>query len=309
MQLAVSLIVSSLPFLGAGGSPAPDRLKVVTTLPELADLAERIGGERVEVQALCRGTENAHRVVTKPSHLAAMARADVFVQVGLSLEMSFVPALLLSCRNPDIQPGAPGFVDVSVGWEAIQVPVQISRAAGDVHPQGNPHMNLDPRAPRHAAARVLAGLQRVDPASAADYQQRYDAYLAELAQAEQRWATAGKDWHGSSAVVYHLEYDYLLAHYGVEVLGSIELKPGIPPTPRHLADLVDKMRRERPAAILTAKWSNNNHVEELAKRTDTPVVELPNMAGASERTRTWIGMLDFVHESLARVFGREREGG
>jgi ABC-type Zn uptake system ZnuABC Zn-binding protein ZnuA len=289
--------------------PVGDPLSVVTTLPELADIAQRIGGDRVEVQALCRGTENTHRVVTKPSHLAAMARADVFVQCGLSLEMAFVPALMQTCRNRAIQPGAPGFVSVSEGWDAIQVPADMSRAAGDIHPQGNPHMNLHPAAGRHAAGSILAGLKRVDPASAAAYQRRHDEYCAELAEAERRWAEAGAAWKGQKVVVYHLEYDYLLAHYAIESVGSIELKPGVPPTPRHLAELVERMKRERPAAILTAKWSNNRYVEELAERTGTPVVELPNMAGASERTRTWIGMMDVVHERLAQAFQSKPEGG
>jgi ABC-type Zn uptake system ZnuABC Zn-binding protein ZnuA len=291
------------------GLAADEPLKVVTTLPELADIVQRIGGDRVAVQALCRGTENTHRVVTKPSHLAAMARADVFVQIGLSLEMAFVPGLMQSCRNRAIQPGAPGFVNASDGWEAIQVPEEISRASGDIHPQGNPHFNLHPAAGGHVAAQVLAGLVRVDPGSAEVYRRNHDAYCLELAAAEQRWAAASAAWKGQKVVVYHLEYDYLIAHYGLESIGSIELKPGVPPTPRHLAELVARMQSERPAAILTATWSNDKHVAELAKRTGTPVVELPNMAGGAERTRTWIGMMDVVHERLAQAFEKKTGGG
>src|SRR5262249_30820635 len=124
--------------LAAGASNAPaERLRVVTTLPDLADIASQIGGERVEVQSLYKGKENTHALTAKPSHLVAMSRADVFIQVGLSLETSIVPGLMESARNAKIQPGAPGFISVSNGWEALDVPTNLSRKAGDVHPQGN----------------------------------------------------------------------------------------------------------------------------------------------------------------------------
>lgn len=291
------------PLAAAGEKP----LKVVATVEDLADIVREVGGERVEVFTICRGRENLHRVMTRPSHLAGMARADVFVQYGLSLEMSFVPGLMQACRNRDIQPGMPGFINVSEGWEAIQVPEVMSRAAGDIHPQGNPHMNLDPRAGRHVAGRVLAGLVSFDPSSRELYERRHADYLERLERAEARWNEQAAGWKGARAVVYHQEFDYLMARYGIEKFGAIEVKPGIPPTPRHVAELIDRMRKDKPDAILTAPWSNNQVSERIAKETGVPIVELPNMAGEKADAQTWIGMMDLVHGRLARVLPKKAE--
>jgi ABC-type Zn uptake system ZnuABC Zn-binding protein ZnuA len=299
--LAVLASFLSLPGLSAAASSDP--LKVVATIPDLADIAREIGGDRVEVTSICRGRENAHAVVVRPSHLVALNKADLFVQVGLSLETAFVPALLEGCRNPKVQPGKPGFVNGSEGWQAIGVPASLSRAAGDVHPQGNPHMNLDPRAGRHIAGRVLAALAAVDPANEAAYERRHAAYCARLAEAEKRWAELGAAWKGKKVAVYHQEFDYLAAAYGLEIAGTVEVKPGIPPTPNHVADLIAQMKREGVGVILTAVWSNTDQVARIADATAAKVVELPNMCGGIPGTDTWIAMMDLVHRRLADAFG------
>lgn len=288
---------------------AADKLKVVATIPDLADVVREIGGDKVDVTTIARGTENLHHVQTRPSHLVAMNKADVFVEVGLSLETAFVPGLLEASRNPRIQPGKPGFVNASEGWQALDVPSSVDRKNGDVHPQGNPHVNLDPRGGRQFADRVLAGLVAVDPGSKDAYAKRHDEYVAKLDEAEKRWAELGKAWKGRKIVVYHKEYDYLAATYGLDVLGSIESKPGIPPTPASLAELVDKMKREKDVVILTATWSNNRDVADLAERTGAKVVELPNQVGGAPGADTWIAMMELVHARLKAVFapaGSER---
>jgi ABC-type Zn uptake system ZnuABC Zn-binding protein ZnuA len=289
--------------VAAPAAAAAEKLQVVCTIQDLADIVREIGGDRVEVTTIARGKENLHQVQARPSHLIALNRADVFVQVGLSLESSFVPGLLEGARNPRIQPGQPGFVSISEGWEAIQVPATLSRRGGDVHPQGNPHMNLDPRAGRHIAARVLAGLSAVDPRSKEAFAKRQTDYLGRLATAEERWAAMAKAWTGKKVVVYHKEYDYLAAAAGLTILGTIEAKPGIPPTPNHVAELVDRMKREKADAILTAVWSNQDHVARIADATHVAVVELPNQCGGIPGTETWIGTMDLVHQRLAAALG------
>lgn len=283
-------------------SPAA-KLDVVCTLPDLADITRAIGGERVSVTTLYKGRENTHALIARPSHLVAMSRADMFVQVGLSLESSIVPGLLENCRNDKIAPGRPGFVNVSEGWSAIQVPVALSRQHGDVHPHGNPHMNLDPRAGRHAAKIVHAHIVRVDPGSEAGYDERYAAWLVKLTAADERWAAAGKPWEGLRIVTYHKEFDYLAVHYGIAIQGTVESKPGVPPTPNHVAALIETMKREPGAVIVTAPWSNNDTVARIADETGAKVVELPNMCGGIAGTETWIDMMDLVHERLAAAFG------
>ncbi len=282
---------------------AADKLKVVATLPDLADIVREIGGERVDVSTIARGTENLHHVQTRPSHLVAMNKADLFVQIGLSLETAFVPGLLEASRNPRIQPGQPGFVNTSAGWQALDVPGALDRKNGDVHPQGNPHMNLDPRGGRQMADAILAGLVAVDPGSKAEYEKRHAAYTAKLDEARARWAELGKAWKGRKIVVYHKEYDYLAATYGLEIVGSIESNPGIPPTPNSLAELIAKMKQASDVVILTATWSNNRDVSEVASRANAKVVELPNQCGGGAGTESWIAMMDTLHKRLAEAFG------
>jgi len=290
--------LSCAAFLPLASARPPERLKVLATIPDLADLVREVGGARVEVDSITRGKENLHAVMARPSHLVAMSRADLFVEVGLSLEIAFVPGLLDGARNAKIRPGAPGFVNVSEGWTAIDVPVELSRKAGDVHPQGNPHLNLDPRAGRHMAQRIFEGLVRVDPDGKDAYRANLDAYLVELTAAEQRWQALSADWKGRKVVVYHQEFGYLAAHTGLEILGSLEVKPGIPPTPNHVAGLVKKMKAEGCATILTAGWSRNKDVERLSEASDARIVELPNQCGGSPETATWIGMMDLLHRRI-----------
>lgn len=279
-----------------------ERLKVVTTIPDLADLVREIGGERVEVSSIARGLENLHAVSARPSHLVAMSRADLFVEVGRSLEVGFVPGLLENARNERIRPGKPGFVNISEGWEMLDVPAELSRKAGDIHPQGNPHLNLDPRAGRHMAERVLAGLVGVDPASKDAYQARFEAYGMRLAEAEARWEAAAADWKGRKVVVYHQEYGYLALAHGIEILASIESKPGIPATPNHMADVIAAMKAQGCKVILTASWSNGKDVARVAEATGATVVELPNQCGGLKGAESWIGMMDLIHARMAKAF-------
>lgn len=285
---------------------AQRKLKVVATIPDLADIAREVGGERVEITSICEGRENVHSVRPVPSDLVALSRADVLVQQGLSLEGTWLPGLLMNARNQRIAAGAPGFVNVSEGWEAIEVPEEVSRKGGDLHPFGNPHMNLDPRSGRHVAGRVLAGLVGVAPEAREELEANHARYLERLGAAEKRWAELGASLAGTRVVTYHQEFDYLAALYGIEVLGTIETKPGIPPTAAHLAELMASMRAAkdegRPVgAILTAAWSNNKQVASLSERTGTRVVELPTMVGGAKGVRTWIELQDRIHGRLVEV--------
>jgi ABC-type Zn uptake system ZnuABC Zn-binding protein ZnuA len=305
-SLPALLFLAVSPLARTGASA--ERLDVVATIPDLADLVQEIGGDRVEVTSIARGKENLHAVVARPSHLVAMSRADLFVEVGLSLEVGFVPGLLEGARNRRIRPGEPGFVNVSEGWTPIEVPTDLSRRAGDIHPQGNPHLNMDPRAGKHMARKIFEGLVRVDPGSRALYQERFDALDRRLDEAMARWTASAQSWKGQKIVVYHLEYNYLAAAHGLEVVGSIEAKPGIPPTPNHIAELIADMKAAGCKTILTAIWSNNNDVARIAEKTGAKIVELPNQCGAMKGAETWIGMMDLVHQRLAAVFGNPPEG-
>lgn len=299
------LLALLLLFVASAFAPARagDRLKVVASIPDLADLLNEIGGERVDVSSLAKGRENLHAVVARPSHLVAMSRADAFFEVGLSLETAFVPGLLEGCGNPKVRPGGSGFFNCSEGWAAIQVPTTLSRQGGDLHPQGNPHMNLSPRGGRALADRVLAGLVALEPQSKEYFETRHADFVKRLDAAQARWNEMAAQWKGRKIVEYHQEYNYFADAYGIEIVANLEVKPGIPPTPNHLAEVIDLMKSEKCDVIVTAQWSQNSFVTRVAEAADAKVVELPNMCGGMKGAETWISMMDLMHERLAEAFG------
>jgi ABC-type Zn uptake system ZnuABC Zn-binding protein ZnuA len=300
-----SLLLGCIALVASAFAPAAEgeRLKCVATIPDLADIVREVGGERVEVKSIAKGPENLHAMVIRPSHLVAVANADALFQVGLSLEIAYVPALVEGARNKNVFPSAPGFVNCSLGWKAIQVPEVLTRQAGDVHPQGNPHLNLDPRGGAFLADRVLEALSKLRPASTDYFTTRHADFVARIDVARKRWDEIGAHFKGRKIVEYHQEYDYFLLHYGIERIGTVELRPGIPPTPNHLAHLIELMKREKCEVLLTAPWSKNNFVDRVAEATGAKVVVLPSSCGGVEGSETWIKMMDAVHERLAKVFG------
>jgi len=304
----ITLVLLALTNLNAeSATPKPvEKLRVVATIPDIADIVNRIGGDVVAVTSLTKGRENLHAVTARPSQLVALSRAKMFVQVGLSLEAAFAPGLLESARNRAILPGKPGFVNLSDDWKAVDVPVSTSREGGDLHPQGNPHLNLDPRGGRHMARKVLEGLIRVAPEFRAGFESRFEQYSGELELAEVRWSALGESFKGEKVAVYHQEYIYLAKHYGIEISDSIELRPGIPSTPNHLASVVAKMKAEGVHVILVSPWSRNREVERVSELTGAQIVVLPNQVGGSPETQTWIEMMDSIHDSLKAAFTVER---
>jgi zinc/manganese transport system substrate-binding protein len=293
--------------LCAAASAAPQApLRVVTTLPDLADLARRIGGARVEVQALASSGQNLHAVRVKPSHLVAVSRADVFVQVGLSLEHAWVPGLLEAARNRAVAPGGAGFIDAGAGFATIDVPQVLDRSQGvDVHPEGNPHVNVSLAGGAHFAAAILAGLVRVAPQHAAEFRSNYALWQREYELTHTRWLKVAELVRAKSAevTVVHKEFDYLLRDLGLGIAAALEPKPGLAPTPSHLATVIETMRARKVALLVTAAWSNDKSVARVAEATGAEVLVLPLMAGGSPGTETWLTMVDAGVDRLARAVG------
>lgn len=313
--LALAALAAAPALAAPAPAPAPapahdDRLQVVATLPDLGDLAEAIGGDLVEVQTLARPGQNLHAVRVKPSHLVAVSRADLFLQVGLSLEHAWVPGLLRTARNRDVMPGMVGFVSAGDGYEMIEVPERMDRSqSADVHPMGNPHVNLSLGGGPHMAAAVLEGLVRVDPGNEAAYEAGFAAWKAEYDEARARWdaiaaAVAEED---AAACLYHQEFDYLLGEMGLEIAAFLEPRPGLAPTPSHLAGVIATVRERGIPVVLTAPWSNNRNTEKVADATDAGVLELPVMAGGAPEHETWIGMIDDCVTRIAEAYGVDPE--
>jgi zinc/manganese transport system substrate-binding protein len=273
------------------------QIRVVTTTPELADITKQIGKELVNVESLTRGVEFMHAVPVKPSFVPRLNRADILVEMGLDLEISWLPALLEVASNSKIFPGQTGNIDCSVGINVLEVPRTVDRAEGDVHPKGNPHYNLDPLNGRIIARNIAGGLSRNYPQHKAVFDKNLNAYLGELDKAIARWQTMAAPLKGVKIVTYHVEWSYFANRFGLQQLGIIELKPGIEPTPNHLVALAQKMQLEKAQVIIYGAQSDR-YPRQLASQTGAAVVRLQSIAGGSAETDTYIKFIDYNVRSL-----------
>lgn len=290
LSLAVAL-------LGHGASAAAQKIRAITTTPELADMTRQIGKELVEVESLTRGVEFMHAVPVKPSFVPKLNRADILVEMGLGLEASWLPALLEVANNGKILPGQAGNIDCSTGISVLEVPRSLDRAEGDVHPKGNPHYNLDPLNGKIMARNIANGLSRNYPRQAAVFEKNLNAYLAELDKAIARWQALAAPLKGIKIVTYHVEWSYFASRFGLQQVGIIELKPGIEPTPNHLVALAQKMQQEKVPLIIYGAQSDR-YPRQLASQTGATVVRLQSIAGGSPETDTYIKFIDYNLRTL-----------
>ncbi len=283
---------------------AARKIRVVATVPDLAYLAKQIGGERVQVRALARGGQDLHAVPARPTFLLRISRADLFLELGLDAEHAWVPPLIYACRNPKVRPGGIGFVNCSAGIKPLEVPRSLSREqAGDLHPMGNPHYNLDPENMRIVARNICLGLGRVDPAGKEFYRKGLARLMKRFDRKEKEWFRLARDLKGLPIVTYHLSWSYFARRFGLRVVGTIEPKPGIEPTPSHLAELLDVMKREKVRVIVREPYYSAKIPSWLAGRTGAKVVTLPNTAGWNGAGETWFDLMDYILESLRKAVG------
>ena len=284
-------------FLGLEFPVYAQRIRVVTTTPELADITKQIGKELVDVESLTRGVEFMHAVPVKPSFVPKLNRADILVEMGLDLEISWLPALLEVANNSKIFPGQTGNVDCSVGINVLEVPRTVDRSEGDVHPKGNPHYNLDPLSGKIMARNIADGLSRNYPQHKAVFEKNLNAYLGELDKAIARWQSMATPLKGVKIVTYHVEWSYFANRFGLQQVGIIELKPGIEPTPNHLVNLVQHMKQEKAQVIIYGAQSDR-YPRQVASQTGANVVRLQSIAGGSAETDTYIKFIDHNVRSL-----------
>ena len=300
----VSLFASTSRAAGApAGSGEP--LELLCTIPDIADIVQRIGADEVHIVSIAKGTENVHAVRLKPSHIVAASRADGFFEIGLSLEHAWVPGLLQTARNERIQPGAKGFAIFSRGWQPIEIPPDLSRKRGtDLHPEGNPHLNLAQGGGRHMAQVAREVLVALRPEQKPLFDANLQSYLGELDAAEARWRALAERVRGTKVVTYHSDFDYLLQGLGMQLAGTIEVKPGVPPTPRHIAELSQTMRAESVELVLVSSWVSQREAQDLCAKTGAELVELPAMVGAEREAKSWIAMMDTIHARIAKALGQ-----
>jgi zinc/manganese transport system substrate-binding protein len=297
MNATRRMMVFSLLVLGLEFPVYAQQIRVVTTTPELADMTKQIGKELVDVESLTRGVEFMHAVPVKPSFVPKLNRADILVEMGLDLEISWLPALLEVANNTKILSGQAGNIDCSVGINVLEVPRTVDRSEGDVHPKGNPHYNLDPLSGKIMARNIADGLWRNYPQHKAVFEKNLNAYLGELDKAIARWQSMAAPLKGVKIVTYHVEWSYFANRFGLQQVGMIELKPGIEPTPNHLVALAQKMQQEKTQLIIYGAQSDR-YPRQLASQTGASVVRLQSIAGGSAETDSYIKFIDYNVRSL-----------
>ncbi|MGH7586733.1 MAG: metal ABC transporter substrate-binding protein [Gemmatimonadales bacterium] len=283
---------------GAGASYTRT-LNVVATTPDLAAIAREIGGTAVDVKALAKPTEDPHFVDAKPSHIVTLNRADVLIEGGAELEVGWLPPLLSSARNDRIATGAPGRIVASQGITMLEVPATFDRSRGDVHPLGNPHFLLDPLNVKIVAAQMADHFGQVDPTQRAAFQANLKAFDSALDAKLAEWQQQLTPYRGARIVTYHKDFVYLADRFGLEVAETLEPKPGIAPSPSHLAAVIAKMKAEQVRVILVQPYQNRKTAETVARQSDAAVLDIPQQPGALKGTETYFQLMDYMVRTLA----------
>ena len=295
-KFCVSLLVF-LDVLHAG-----PKVRIVTTLPDLKSIAEAIGGDRVDAFAIATGFQNPHFVDPKPSYIIKLAKADLFVTVGLDLETSWVPPLLNSARNGRIQKGGEGYVDASVNVPLLQVPSSVNRAEGDIHIFGNPHYWLDPIRGKQIAQNIFDGLVKVSPGDRNFFQANLNAFDSTIDAKTKVLLLKMSPFKGKKVIAYHNEWPYIEERFGLQIVDFLEPKPGIPPTPSQLVKVIGEIKRDNIKIIISSPYFTAESADLVARQTGAKVVVLATSVGAEESIKNYFELFDYDITKLAEAF-------
>jgi len=301
MRALLRMLLLTLGALTVAARPVAAQVKVVATTEDLASLAREVGGTKVSVTGLAKGYQDPHFVDPKPSFILAVSRADLLIVVGRELEIGWLPPLINSSRNAKIQVGSAGYLDASGNVKILEIPTgQITRAMGDVHPQGNPHYWLDPSNGRRIAQAIKDRLGQLDPGDRAYFDQRYADFDSRLAAAEKRWDAAMAPYKGAKIVTYHRSWPNFMERFGLNVIGYVEPKPGIPPTPSHTTDLVQEMKRQGAKLIVVEPYFDLKTPQAIVNAIGggEVLVLAPSVGGSKEAT-DYIQLFEYDVNTLA----------
>ena len=294
---AIALAIAVPPARAAG------KLNVVGSTTDVAALAQEVGGDRIAVESVARGYQDPHYVEAKPSFLLLLRRADLLVLVGLELEIGWLPPLITQSGNPKIQAGASGYFDASRFAQILEIPTTVvTRAMGDVHPLGNPHYWLEPENGRRIARGIADKLAEMRPQDAAYFQQRYQAFDQKLTQAEQTWESQTRPFRGRKVVTYHNSWPNFAQRFGLNVVGYIEPRPGIPPSPAHTVELIGLMKREGVKVILVEPYFDLRTPNSIAAATGAKVVVMMPSVGGEKQITDYFKLFDYDIKLLTDAF-------
>jgi zinc/manganese transport system substrate-binding protein len=298
MKIALTFLLGSVATALAAPAMA---LNVFACEPEWASLARELGGDKVSVFSATTAQQDPHRVEARPSLIARFRNADVLICSGSELEVGWLPLLFTQSGNDRIQPGSPGYIEASQYVVRLEVPKVIDRALGDIHPQGNPHVHLDPRNIAKIAEVVSGRFAEIDARNADSYRARGEDFGKRWQQAMDRWRGEAQPLKGMPIVVYHKDMSYFINWSGMREAGALEPKPGIPPTPTHLAELVEQMKRSPAKAVVYSPYNNPGAAQFLSQRSNIPVVPMPFTVGGTPRAKDLFALFDDTIERLVAV--------
>jgi zinc/manganese transport system substrate-binding protein len=280
--------------LAASSLFAQNKLNVVTTTEDLAAIGREIGGDRIAIESIARGYQDPHFVEAKPSFILKLQRADLLVVVGRELEIGWLPPLLTQSRNGRIQAGAPGYLDVSLGATILEIPTgQITRAMGDVHPLGNPHYWMDPENGKRIAKQIADKVSELRPNDRPYFQQQLAGFTGRLDAAEKRWLTMMAPYKGTKVVTYHRSFPNFAERFGLDIMGYVEPRPGIPPTPQHTLDLINEMKRQKVRLVLVEPYFDLKTPNAIGRDTGAEVLVMPPSVGGVKEVTDYFQLFDY----------------
>jgi zinc/manganese transport system substrate-binding protein len=286
--IAAALLAASVPARAQG------KLNVVTTTEDLASIAREVGGDHITVESIARGYQDPHFVEAKPSFILKLQKADLLVAVGRELEIGWLPPLIQQSRNSKIQVGAQGYLDASLGATILEIPSgNITRAMGDVHPLGNPHYWMDPENGKRIAKEIADKLSELRPGDRPFFDQQLTSFTTRLDTAGKRWLAMMAPYKGTKVVTYHRSFPNFAERFGLDIVGYIEPRPGIPPTPQHTLDLINEMKRLQVKLELIEPYFDLKTPNSIARETGAIVLVMPPSVGGVKEVTDYFKLFDY----------------
>jgi zinc/manganese transport system substrate-binding protein len=276
-------------------------IKVVTTTTDTKSITELIGGNKVSVTSIATGYQNPHFVDPKPSYIIGLSQADLFVTVGLDLEIGWSPQLLASSRNTKIQKGAAGYVDASINIPLLQVPTSANRGEGDIHIYGNPHYWLDPMNGKTIARNIADGLERVDPANKNFYETNLKNFDNQIDSKLKEWLTKMAPYNGTKLIAYHNEWVYFETRFNLKIVDFMEPKPGIPPTPSQLVKVINEIKANNIKVIISSPYFTTSSSDVVAKQTGAKELTLATSVGGFPSIKNYFDLFDYDINQLTSI--------
>jgi len=296
------LLLFILMFPLASLAHAQGKLNVVTSTEDLAAIATEVGGDRISVESIARGYQDPHFVEAKPSFILKMQKADLLIVVGRELEIGWLPPLITQSRNAKVQVGGSGYLDASMQARILDLPTgQVTRAMGDVHPLGNPHYWLDPENGKLIAKSIAAKLEELRPNDKATFEQRLADFTSRLDAAEKRWLAQLAPYKGVKVVTYHRSYPNFAERFGLDVIGYVEPRPGIPPTPQHTLDLIGEMKRQNVKVVMVEPYFDLKTPNSIGRETGAQVLVVPPSVGGVKEITDYFKLFDYDVNLLANA--------